>query len=90
MSSIEARQAKIEWLLAHTEMWVCFPNADHHADTRHETIVRAMKSAKLYSPSTYWADVHLYNLIVDARKQRRERQTKTALRGDNNNVTVAE
>lgn len=64
------RQAKIAWLLEHQSMWEGWV-AVAPGDPRRWDIVQAMKAAGLYSPSTYWLDVHLNNLIQAARKQRR-------------------
>ena len=69
---IATEQSKIDWLLAHQGMWEGWPRGENGNDTRRYTIVAAMKDAGLISMKTYAPDVALTNLIVEARRQRRE------------------
>lgn len=70
---VSTRQAKVDWLLAHQDLWEGFPRGEQHTDPRQKSIVDEMKKARLISKSTYYPDVNLYNLIVEAREQRRGR-----------------
>ena len=73
MSEKAPRQAKIDWLLAHADMWRGWPLGVHGGDARLWEIVAAMKKDGLFARSTYAPDVAMRSLINDARKQRRER-----------------
>lgn len=65
------RQTKVDWLLKHRHLWSGWPLGDLGSDPRHHVIVDAMKADGLYSPWTYWCDVNLQALIVEARRRRR-------------------
>jgi len=62
---------KIEWMLKHQNLWEGFAIND----SRWQGIVDKMKEAGLYAESTYWKDVQIWNLVVEARKVRRMNST---------------
>lgn len=73
------RAAKVEWLLAHEDLWRGFDvSMRNHVQRR--PIVEAMKDDRLIAHSTYWADVRLDELISLARLTRRTRTS--ALTGE--------
>jgi hypothetical protein len=60
---------KITWLLKHQSLWDGFSVAD----PRWQGIVEKMREDGLIAESTYWKDVQVWNLVVEARKLRRSR-----------------
>lgn len=66
-----SQQAKIDWLLAHQNLWEGFPWGQYGKHERQKVIVEAMKREGLVSKTTYYPDVALHNLIIEARRQRR-------------------
>lgn len=68
------RDARVRWLAVNKKLWEGFPdNASHtfndeYWGNRRFKIVEAMREAKLIAPTTYWKDVNLIHLIIDARK----------------------
>lgn len=69
-------QQKVDWLLAHQELWEGWPDDVTIRDNRKRSIVEAMKKDGIVAPSTYWVDIHLTNLIQEARRQRRSKNAK--------------
>lgn len=70
---LSSKQQKIDWLLAHQDMWEGWPRGAHGSDSRHAEIVRAMRKDGLVSAATGFWDICLTRLIGDARNQRRRR-----------------
>ena len=71
------RARRIEWLVAHRQLWRGFPNShkidDQQVQERWKNVVMLMRSEGLVSRSTHWRDVNLINLVADARKAIRDR-----------------
>lgn len=72
------RQARIDWLLAHPDVWAGMPETysrmcGHcgHFETWQQ-IVAAWKRLGLLSRKTHWRDVGMIGLVQAARRQRRE------------------
>ena len=76
----QRRQARIDWLLAHPEMWQGWVADSEGGDTRKRKreIVEAMRRDGVISETTYWVDVQLTNLIKDARRQKREEKANAS------------
>jgi hypothetical protein len=64
------RAEKIEWLIKNSDLWYGFTIAD----PRWQGIVEKMREEGLVAHSTYWKDVQIWNLIVEARKVRRNKK----------------
>lgn len=64
------RAEKIAWLLKNQKLWDGFSVAD----PRWQGIVEKMREDGLISASTYWKDVNIHNLVVDARTLRRNKK----------------
>jgi hypothetical protein len=73
MATKSTRIEKIEWLLAHQELWERFSADRLPMDARWKSIVEKMREAGLVSWNTRWQDVNVRNLIIDARTIRRIR-----------------
>jgi hypothetical protein len=68
MNSVADRQRKIDWLLKNQNLWSGFYDIDNH---RAKRIILHMKEAGVISRKTYWRDVRLYDMMQQAREQRR-------------------
>lgn len=66
------RQTRINWLLQNQARWEGYPWSDGLRDfDREKALIAEMKTAGVVSQKTNWRDVNLWNLIRQARKQRR-------------------
>ena len=68
---LKSKQDRIAWLLANQSLW---EGIGVHERTRLWEIAKTMKALGLYSSKTMFCDIRLWNLICDARTQRRESQ----------------
>jgi hypothetical protein len=66
-NAAQTRQGRIDWLLAHQDMWYGWLNHD----PRTRRVVEAMRRDGVVSKTTYWKDVNIPNLVIDARTQKR-------------------
>ena len=67
------KAAKIKWLLANQKQWEGYKEL---GDPRHQSIIKAMKDAGIVAATTYWKDVNLHDLIIEARQWRRNGRKK--------------
>lgn len=69
MATRVGTQARIDWLMAHQELWLGWPHPAVRCNWR--KIVEMMKVDGVVSKRTSWKDVNVNNLIVRARRSRR-------------------
>jgi hypothetical protein len=63
-----SKAERVDWLLAHQDIWCGYPGADGRMDDR---LLEALKAAHLYAPKT--RGVRMDTLIGRARQLRRAR-----------------
>lgn len=68
--SASTHAAKLSWLTTHPDQWAWTEGAVNK-DPRWRELFEAMRVAGLYSHRTYWRDVSLGKLVVDARREMR-------------------
>lgn len=67
---LKSKAAKVEWLLAHPDIWQGYPNQTRN----HRTVFAFMQAAGLYTDGVRWQEVDITPLISAARKERRDRR----------------
>lgn len=76
MNSRSTRQERIDWMLAHEELWRGWTQLSECNRVRN--VVMVMQADGLLSKNTRWTDVDVHGLVVAARKQRRNQGLLTA------------
>lgn len=64
------RYAKVAWLLANQREWDGFPGPKFMV----RRLFTRMQQAGLYSANTNWTAANVFDLVSDARRQRRDRK----------------
>jgi hypothetical protein len=76
------RSRRVAWLMQNKHLWRdVLPrrsSANEKSQRRWKEIVMLMRREGLVQPSTHWSDVNLISLIVEARKQLRDRRVSNA------------
>lgn len=62
-SSREDRERRVRWLVDNPDQW-----SDFDEDSA-RSVVERMRTAGLYSKSTYWRDVRIAELVAEARRR---------------------
>lgn len=67
------RLERVKWLIRHKGMWEGWLDRN---DPRARGIVEAMRKDGVVAQTTYWPDVQLTNLIHDARRAIKAKETR--------------
>lgn len=70
------RQQKVDWLLAHQELWQGFGESSGNDVCDKFSLVSAMYEAGLISKPSNWRAIPLIDVVNEARRQRRHNALK--------------